>query len=206
MDAKGVLIDRAALDLIKFASEDETRCEITGLHVTPAHVEATNGHVAARLTHQGIPVEDFPVVAGDVGGALPKNGVVVNRGAVEKIAKAISKRGRIPILQLVKVGAVDGGACLVATDLETPTVMTIKDEGRLFPIIDNVIPKEGSRPVKVAFQAKYLKAIAEWAIKHGRSGAVEIELSATPEDEAASIKVKMDDGRTLQVVLMPMKP
>lgn len=206
MDAKGVLIDRAALDLIKFASEDETRHEITGLHVTPAYVEATNGHVAARLAHQGIPVEDFPVVAGDVGGAIPEKGIVVNRGAVERIGKAISRRGSIPVLQLVKVGVVDGGACLVATDLETPTVMTLKDEGRQFPIIDNVIPKEGSRPVKVAFQAKYLKAIAEWAIKYGNTGAVQFELSADPSEDAASIKIKTNDGRTLQVVLMSMKP
>lgn len=206
MDAKGVLIDRAALDLIKFASEDETRYEIAGLHVTPAHVEATNGHVAARLAHQGIPVEDFPVVAGDVGEAIPEKGVVVNRGAVERIGKAITKRGSIPVLQLVKVGAVDGGACLVATDLETPTVMTIKDTAQ-FPIIDNVIPKEGSRPIKVAFQAKYLKAIAEWAIKHSRTSSVLFELSAgdAAANDAAGLKVRLDDGRTLQVVLMPMK-
>ena len=96
----------------------------------------------------------------------------------------------------------------MTTDLEVPTVLRVKVEG-WFPDLGRVIPDSSLRPVRVAFQAKYLNMIAEWAIKYGKGKTcpVQFELSAgeAAAEAPASIKIETDDGRTLQVVLMPIR-
>src|SRR3990172_5791110 len=48
-----VLIDRAALDLVKFCSppDEPWQYATMGLHITTTATEATNGHIAVRLPH-----------------------------------------------------------------------------------------------------------------------------------------------------------
>lgn len=205
-----VLVDRPELDLVKFAADDKDRYQIQGLHVDPVRTEATNGHIAVRLNHNGYDVADFPVVQGDRAGDLPAAGLTIPRDAVARVLHELPKKSTLPILRAAKVGGTeDGGVCIVATDLETPTIVCTRKDEIKFPDMDQVMPAKELRPVKVVLSAKYLRLVADWAMKHATHGhGVRILLADTQDardSQAVRIEVVAEDRRVLECALMPMQ-
>lgn len=202
-----VILDRASLEMVRFAAKDNGRYQHAALNVTPERVEATNRYFVAILKHSGMPAEDFPVVPGDPSAPIPETGTLVPRAIVEKAIKALPKRGSIPILETAKVGANgNGGACVVVTDLENPTILQGKVDAK-FPALDKFLPSREDRPIKVVLNAALLKAIADYAIAVNRGRAfVPVRLFIGPEhvEDASRFEIPLSDGRMVEGAIMPM--
>lgn len=199
-----VIVTREELDLVAFAGKEEYCFPV--LHVTPERTEATNGHIAVTLKHGTIPPEDWPESA-QVAGAIPSAGVQIATGDVKRLVKGADSRkgyGAIPILRCAKVGATEA----VATDLSSVTRVLAQPEARSFPRLDVVIPDASDDKVEVCLNAHNLKALADYAIKHG-AGNPTVRFWIAREEGTATmclrVEVPLTDSRSVVGGLMPCR-
>lgn len=196
-----------------FASKDETRSNVTRVHLTNEYAEATNGHILMRVPKSEIDPADFPQKDGvALGNPLPPDGVLLDPEAIKRVQAARPKRSAIPILDYLAVGHVNGSqneAILTATDLETVSAARVPQTGTRFPDADKVIPSTEGR-IYINVNAHYLKALAEYAIKFGGKAHSEVCLWIDPKDsenQAIRIEVELAEGygRVAVGALMPVK-
>ena len=199
---KPVLIDRAQAGLSVFTQDDAGRYSLNFIHVTKDYVESTNGHVLARLNHDGFTSDDFPVVDGQ---ATAGADLLIDPDALTKAIKAAPKRSTLPILETVHAGVNSAGeTVLTTTDLDNPTVIKSRTAEVTFPDCDKVIPEKA--PITIAFSAKYLGQIAAWAQRHGKLGKdTPIRFHVEDKDKAARLQVELQDSRDCTFVLMPIR-
>ena len=199
---KPVLIDRAQAGLTVFTQNDAGRYSLNFIHVTKDYVESTNGHVLARLYHDGLSADDFPLVDGQ---ASEGADLLIDPDALTKAIKSTPKRSTMPILEVVHAGVNPAGeTVLTTTDLESPSITKVKSAEVTFPDCDKVIPDKA--PLTIGFSAKYLGQIAAWAQKHGNKGkATAIRFHIKDKDSAARLQVELQDGRDALFVLMPIR-
>jgi len=210
--SKPILLSRSSLAVSAFASKDEGRYALTGIHITAKHAEATNGHILMRVPHDDMPAEDFPAVDKANHGKPVPDGFIMPLEAVKNALKALPRKSTIPVLTralLTGNGAADT-AVLTTTDLESSQTATIKGLGGKFPDADKVIASRESR-ISVCFSATYLKSLADFAIKYGTGrGCVKMFIQRTIKDEPVSdnarIEIDLENGVTAYGVLMPMRP
>ena len=199
---KPVLIDRAQAGLGVFTSSDSGRYALNYLHVTKDHVESSNGHVLARLNHDGLTSDDFPVVEGQ---ATEGADLLIDPDTLTKAIKSTPKGSTLPILETVHAGVNPvGETVLTTTDLESPSVTKVKSADTSFPDCDKVIPNKA--PITIAFSARYLGQIAKWAQAHGKLGkGTPIQFHVKDKDSAARLQVELEDSREALFVLMPVR-
>lgn len=199
---KPVLIDRAQAGLGVFAASDAGRYSLNFVHVSGSFTEASNGHVLARLNHDGLTSDDFPVVDGQ---ATAGADLLIDPDALAKAAKSMPKRSHLPILETIHAGVNPAGeTVLTTTDLDSPSITKVKSAEVAFPETDRVIPKD--IPPTIAFSARYLGQIAKWAQAHGKLGKdTPIRFHVKDKDSAARLQVELEDLRDALFVLMPVR-
>ena len=151
-------INSANLKVGLAASTDELRRNLMGIHVTSNHTEATNGHIAARVTMPiQVEVDDVPkqCVTLDKQHITP---FIIPSSGVKSLKTFKVKR--LPSLNDtlfvdVEKTNLNGQAYFTATDLEQTSAPVItKIEGE-YPDLDRVMPSE-EPTYRVGFNVDYL--------------------------------------------------
>lgn len=150
-----------------------------GVHLRPdGTVEATDGHILVRVTERyPFKDEDFPTVPGVASElAAPERGILLPTEIAQKLIAAMPKRTPIPILHAARVGTVDGQPYALATDLETPLVVSLEraQERGAFPGTDRILSGaaagEGEGVLHLALSAEILRILAEIGKSVGSKG------------------------------------
>lgn len=214
MESKSItLLASDQAGVAAFASKDETRYNVTRVHLTSEYAEATNGHILMRAPKVEDDPADFPQKDGvNLGNPLPAAGVLLDPKSIKRVQAARPKGKAIPILNHLAVGHVNGSqneAIITATDLETVSAARVPQTGTQFPDADKVIPSVDGR-IAVNVNAHYLKALAEYAIKYGpkRMPTVCLWVDAKDsESQAVRLEVTLAEGygRVAVGALMPVK-
>ena len=159
-----MLIDRQALKILKVASTDPIRAVLQGLHVKDGHVEATNGHVLARVALPSTPVEECPEAWKGAGDTL--DGKLLDPQDLKEVDRALQKqKGILPILSVAAIGHAENG--LQASWGVEGQFYTVREVEGSYPDIGKVLPTR-KPTLQVAIAAKYLRMIADLAEKEGR--------------------------------------
>lgn len=199
-----MLIDRHAMKVLKAASTDPQRGPLQGLHVKGGHLEATNGHILARVALPSFPVEEFPAGWGVVG-EMPE-GTILDAADLKEVDRGLQKtKGTLPILSVASIGRNGEGFKGYNTarwGLDGQTY-TVKDIEGSYPDLDTVNP-EGKPTLQVAINATYLRMIADLAEKgemvvftfHQKKGEMQYL-------QAVEFETKAD--RPIKGLVMPMR-
>jgi hypothetical protein len=201
-EKRAVLVDRANCGAAAFASDDETRRSIY-VNITHERTEAANGHILIRVPLPKMEVADFPVRP-QLGGGFAGE-VQIEADKLAKVGKGLPKNG-IPILQMAHVGVKeDGGVVVVSTDLESDRVTLGTQAAWPFPDTNMVMPQGAGR--KIVIQAKYLKMIAEFALRYSTSCAPSVGLEVQDDPNMPmSFSIHLDGPwRIATGVVMPIK-
>lgn len=211
MSDKGIALDKACLDVAGFASPDDGRAyTTTAVNLTRDYAEATNGHYLLRvpLPDQKI-VKDMPAMM--TRGTVNGGAVQVPAEALTAAAKRMPKKERIPVLNMLHVGQDgEGRTLLTSTDLETTAAADVAKVETRFPDTSKVIPAADKPGVHVLnLNAKYLRALAAFAEKHGGGYDTGHVVTFFVSDDPANpvrIEIPLADGRgTAYGAIMPVK-
>lgn len=203
-----MLLNRHNLRVSTLCGRDPGRYGLLGVHVTPAHTEASDGHCAGRVTVPLHDTEDFPPCAGIVDTSDPLTPCIIPRDAAERLAKAIPHTSSKPILRHARVDVAssnaNGSFRAVTTDGETVQPIEARKVAVEFPDLDRVIPT-GTPTLSVRFNAELLARVLKVAgAFNERSHAVRIDFT----DDVSPVKITATDvatGQTGTFVIMPMR-
>lgn len=197
-----MLIDRHALKILKAASTDNTRPQLNGLHVSKGHVEATNGHILAKVSLPDFPTEDCPEVWKEAGENL--EGKILDPGDLKEVDRGLQKeKANLPILQVASIGKVhDSENDLRASWGLDGQIYKVKTIEGAYPNIDNVWP-QGKVTMQVAIDPKYLRVIADLA---DRDEMVILSFRHKKETEYLEpVEFQCTGDRPIEGVIMPMR-
>jgi len=206
------LLGKRNLEIIKLASNDETRQALNGLYVDGDTTVVTDGHKLIRVKSQSPPVCDWPV-----------NGIkwtveepfIIDKKTVEKALKNIPKKQAMPILHNVAVGLikVDEGevkkAVCQTTDLErTENIEARTVEGK-FPDYKRVIPdyENESEYSRIGISAKYLMEVCSVLKNYDeKMGFVTLYFKKEgTENHSIVLTAEDGEGNEATAVIMPVR-
>lgn len=202
-DARKVVLDRAALDLHKFAQgakETPGRYSLAAIHVTRKQVEATDGRILVALP--STLTENFPKIKGATD--LPEKGdLLLEATDAKETERRLSKNGT-ELAQSVQVGRKEDSITLAMMDSGgSLSVRSVPNMKGLFP--DTALFLETPQPKKtIILAAHYLRKIADYAQKHSTSDDQTVVFELSGEEEAVHIRVNVSQNRTAHIVLMPV--
>lgn len=210
----------AALELTD--SEGRGRYALDSVCVEPSgRVVATEGRAAiAIVDNSPIPDSDFPLVPGAPFHASPASNVLLTRDVAKRLLAVMPKRNIIPVLGTVQLSTngTPETVTAAATDLQAPTVATIRQGDRDYPTIDRILSSGSARlardkRVRVGLSVKLLERVLA-AVQKARGasrGDTVIELvipTAEPTGQVINaITFKVAGAGPLEVsgVIMPYK-
>jgi len=206
------LLGKRSLEIIKLASNDETRQALNGLYVDGDTTVVTDGHKMMRVKSQSLPVSEWPA-----------NGVkwtveepfIIDKKTVEKALKNIPKKQAIPILHNAAVGLVKVGdgeakkAVCQTTDLErTENIETRTVDGK-FPDYKRVIPdyENLEQYSRVGISAKYLMDVCSILKNYDeRMNLITIYFKKEETGNSSIVLTAEDgEGNEATAVIMPMR-
>jgi len=196
-----IRFDRAVCDMVTFAATERMRYALNGLHLRTdrAGVDASDGKILARLGTLNGDGVDMPATTD------PAAPVIIDRKAVATLAKLL--KGKADNQCTASLDARDGKLAAVNANVTLP--LDVVDG--VYPAVDQVWPT-GRAETRITLSADLLKRLATFVDKHG-NGDKAIDLyfavAAKPEhgvnpDAAVRFAAKLDDGRDLVGILMPM--
>lgn len=198
-----MLLTRQQFRAHLMTSKDETRNAMNHLRIDPTgRVTATNGHLAVIVTPIGRAAADefsFPAIGG-LAGTDPEAPVYVHREAALAAEKIIPKKQELAVLEHARL-LVNGNILIGTTDLSTPQLVMVRDEGvGAFPDIAKVIPK-GTDGHHVKLDPSYLALIAKYASGFSMKG---VTLTVYGPNEAVTFEWE-DERHQVVGLLMPMR-
>ena len=145
-------------------TSDDTRYFLKALELRPdGTVVSTNGHLCVMVRDtEPYADADFPIVPGAPFHGSPAKAVLIDGDVAKRMIAATPKKSSIPILKGLQVSrnGSDDTATVAATDLDSPMVSTLKDEGQTFPDCDRVRPKLDDQPtIEVGIGIPVLEAM-----------------------------------------------
>jgi len=195
-----MIIRRASLAAaLPVTTANDTRYFLNAVRCTPGVVEATNGHLAVRMTDRAPFADgDFPIVPGTESHAAP---VLIPAEAVTSALKAMPKKSTLAILQTAFVGKAGEAVTLTTTDLQARQTITIDTADRTFPDFARVTPKMATDTTVDCLSVKLGVEVLETllkALKASQTGqrqptvTLTLTLPAAPKDEANHKRVTED--------------
>ncbi len=153
-----MLLNKFSLAVASIASKEESRYSLPAIHVTKAHTEATNGHIALRVTHPAQNLENYPEV-GQKPLAEDFTETLVSADDAKSALKNVPQEKSLTMLNHAHFGqnGTPDSFEIVTSDLsQVKRINCQKVEGK-FPDINLVIPSASQRrAVTVALNAKSL--------------------------------------------------
>ena len=184
-------ITKRQLQAIKFSSPDETRHALQALHLNGNEVRATDGHKAAFVK---APKEI------DNSGTEP---FLIDADQVKQLPKMMPTKKR----DLLEWHVLEIDKETISSNLHNFSMKTQVVDGK-FPNVDQVIPSEDDRPIKIGLNPAYLRDICDYIAK-GQSNYQPLLCIHLAENDSANnsalITATDDDGHELRFVLMPSR-
>lgn len=199
-----VLINKRSLGVTKFASTDQTRPTLCGVHISEKGIEATDSYRMARVTHTKFSPEAYPVENSGKLAELDKVGVVVPAKDLADAGKRIPKSRMLPVLNHLALTEADreDRVGLTTTDLDTTNTSVARIVHGAYPDFDQLLPKD--EPVfEIGLNAAFLKEVAELAEKFASPAAHPLVCKFYGPRKPAIFEIE-DDDQTLTMLLMPV--
>jgi len=201
-----MLLNKHSLEIpARFTEQDGLRPMLAGVHLTPEHAVATDGHTLVILAHpEGNPAE-YPA-CGQSAELVPLDPCTVPGDALARVAKSVPKKKKT--LAIINNALVDtsatntnGHVTVYTTDLESPQKAELKKlEGR-YPSYHNVIPK--TPPVfSIGVNPAYLEKIGR---AYRDLGAVGVTVELRDRFKPVMFSGENADGQAMKTLLMPME-
>lgn len=204
------LLNRKNLEIVKLASNDETRAALNGLLIDGNTTVASNGHIAIEVKAEALPSEDWP--ANSVKWSAEEKPFIMDRKTVEKVLKNIPKKTSMPILQNVATGLIqveEGSAkkyVCQTTDLDRTENLEARTIEGIFPKYQQIIPPFESEALyqRVGISAGYLKEVCSILEKYKDSKMITLYVRKDQDAVKASEGVKAKEavqGANFPIVL-----
>ena len=199
-----MLLNRAALELAKLASKEESRYTLQGISIEKDCAIATDGHILVHLANPsaGMADSDFPVIEGQTARAMNGTNVLVHRDAAIAALKAIPRKSNIPVLRSAMMA--EGGK-LVVTDLASTQTFPHEVEGT-FPNWRQIMPAEDKVPaVTIGFDPRLMKQLCDYFIATGGPRAQTVKLSIYDPTSTMKLEGKTEAEQDVTALLMPRR-
>lgn len=203
------LYSKYHLSVFHCASKDETRPNLNGVHLdADGGTWATDGHVLAHFEGPTDSAEDYPQIPG---GPEPSNKpvrpVTVPRDTIERVIKAIPKRGSMPALEHAALDTeTSDPVTFWTTDLESAqrhAAKPIED----FPVeVSQILADTEGRARTVTLSVKVLEKVLKLAKAACSDRRKEIPLSiyVDPKDPEKAVRIEVSDLDTGKLVILAM--
>ena len=187
-------VTKRQLQAIKFSSPDKTKYALQALHLNGNEVRATDEHKAAFVR---APKEI------DNNGAEP---LLIDADQVKQIVKLIKiKKNDLLAMSTVEITKEQITLPVhLAITYGNVTMQTRIVDGK-FPNVDQVIPSEDDRPIKIGLNPAYLRDICDYIAKGQLGYQPQLCIHLAKDDTAnnsALITATDDDGHELRFILM----
>lgn len=202
------LID-AANDISAFASKDEKRYALNGIHCADRFTEATDGRILMRVPYVPIEASEFPQCS------TPQTftpGVIVPTRPYVEALKNAGRNSNLPVLNTVKLSdnGAPGKVMLTAHDLDNERIIAARTVEGTYPDTDQVWPDKDRKVQAIELSAELLKVLADYAIRHGREHGSSwkyhtVRLEIVDELSPVTFAVNLPDGRKAEGVMMPCR-
>lgn len=159
------LFTRKQLEIVKFASRDDTRIGLNGVYVDGETTVATDGHRLLMVKSKQMENADWP--ANSIKWSENDKPFTIPLTTVEKALRNVPKKVDLPILERIAIGLKEvptGDADKVVcqtTDLDTTDNVEARIQEGKFPNYKQVIPdfKDSDQYQRVGVSAGYLKDV-----------------------------------------------
>ncbi len=222
-EGASVLLPRNVAAALPFVSRETARPVLTGVHLTPTHVYATDSYKLVRISlpKHGPQAEDFPKMNGEPSTSeIPETGVTIPASALKRALSSwpahSSRVAALPVLNSIAVAVTDDVVRLTTTDLERTTV----EVARLIrevevPPYDELMDKYAEPEAVVYLDARFLAEIARAMLtflggparrnRFRASHVIKLELFG--QTKPIRFTAERDDrDQTMEALLMPVRP
>jgi len=206
-------INKKNLLVTKF-TEKGGRPALSGVHFTPDYTEATNGHMAVRISYpEQIKPEDLPeeIHTAPAGEIKP---FLVSAEALGDVKFYKSgKNAPLPWMEQVYVDVnqtnANGRACFYATNMESKSAQEIAKMEDQYPDTDKVWPGSKAPILQICVDPDYMKELAEIAVKVSQKdsrkhGAMLLSIYG-PMEPVRIETCDLSAGQSMDAILMPMR-
>lgn len=210
-ESKPVLLDRTVRAALEFVSRDETRQVLTGVHITPDYVEATDSYRLVRITHaEGIKPMDYPTGPESTAPAysdVPPEGIIIDAAAIRRALANMPRKSMLPILNRIAI-KVDGNYARLSTnDLDCVSAHTTRLIEGKFPDVDALLESYAHKPLgnEVAFNHQFMQQAMK-AFGYFLTGdRVPVSLTCRGELQPFILEAKNSSGQTMIALQMPVR-
>ncbi|MEM5872223.1 MAG: hypothetical protein QW051_05110 [Candidatus Aenigmatarchaeota archaeon] len=189
---KKVLLSKASLDLVKFASKDYCRGVLRGLHLTEQYTEVSDGHILVRLPHD-VRALFLP---------LKRLNVVLDKEDIEKVKLPEKLDNETLYIEEEK----DQFVLVLSNSKKTQKIKVRTINGE-YPETDYFF-KEREGEVKVVLDANLLKPLVDYVIKHNdpkKKTTNPIAFYVYKSDYHVRFRFKTKDNQIGEGAIMPMR-
>jgi len=204
---KKLLLNKQSLEMVAFASKNQSRYHMNSLHVTKDYVEATNGHILVRLSHpKTADPDEFPVTPGE---PFDKIDFILPVESIKGIK--IPPKIRLPILANACLSKEGEMVSVSTTDLDIMQTAKVRPVDGEFPdteqfIDKNIDEEEGNEWKMFTFNADNLKLLANYVSRQNGREQIPITFWIKDPEGPIHFRFKFSDAEQEgRGVLMPMK-
>lgn len=182
-------------DISTFASKDESRYVLRYVRHNPQakRLEATDGRILAMVPYSC--PETQPVEC-----MLPAE-------PMGKFMRKLPKRSKCPPAQIAHVSVMPDRVAFKQEkegEVNNTVISVDRDACGVFPKVEQVIPNYDASAPSVTLGPRYVKDIAEYAMKYGpEKGSIKFILG--PAGNAVDIRVELEAKQEARFILMPLK-
>ena len=191
-----MLLNKHNLAVVDAVSTNVARIGLHHIHITGRYTEATNGHIAVRVS---LPKVD---TAGLGECELPSKGITIEADDIREIAK------RLPKSKIIAIGEIKDDKVQIATDA---SVMFARQGDAPYPNTDQIWPS-GTPKHKVSIDLKKLEKLVKIMRKamddpnRDAAQVVQFEFQTNPATAIVVRGFKPDDGQDVVGLIMPCRP
>ena len=201
-----LLLNKFNFLVTDFLSQNESRYTLNGVNVSTKGTEATDGHVAVRIS---LPDQKGSVNYPSIRNFTPEHSpkpFLIPRDTAKRLRSAIPKDKNIKILNHVAVGQGDEFTLeLAVTDLNKTQVFQPHKMNGKFPDVDSVFAlAEKDAQFEIAVNPDYLMRICRAAKSFTKNRFPAILLRFSSATGALGLYAKNDEGQTMSALVMPM--
>lgn len=202
------MLTKASLNLAKLAPNEDSRCTLKGILVTPDESVVTDGHMMVVINNIWHRPEELPGIPNGTATIDFKPFVLEAKDALQ-VASTIAKKSTVPMLQQRFVTPPNNDG-FVTIGCASEQALTVKPMAGNFPDFKRVLP--GKDPVfRFNVGAKLLKRVVDYAAQNGDERGAVLEFGFHASDgkltnkTAMEIRATVGDGQDMRALIMPMR-
>lgn len=214
-----MIINRINANVAKLAAKSQSnRPEIEQVRVTHRFTEATDGHVAGRVSLPGVSRDDFPVIKGVEYKTPPETReVFIDPELLQSVTKRIPKSHPLPICQTALIsanGKPGSDVQIITTDLDCHSVVDVRERDVEYPKnAEKAFRGAGKLKVEseIWLNPKKLLQIARFVADSVHRTYPTVRLRTCRDKKTGNARIYLtarnrDTGQVIDALLMAVKP